>query len=111
MFVRKLILVTVLSSAFATASAQTIRMQVNGLVCAFCAQGIEKRMKKFAATRAVYVSLEHRVVAIELKPGTDVADAQLERAITESGYALVEVTRSEESLAELKARVAREAKP
>jgi copper chaperone CopZ len=48
----------------ATAQAGTIEMTVNGLVCAFCAQGIEKTLRKNAATDDVVVSLEHRLVAI-----------------------------------------------
>ena len=111
MFVRRFVLFVALVLGSAAVSARTIQMQVNGLVCAFCAQGIEKRMKKFDATAGVFVSLEHRIVAIALKEGTDISDAELEHAITESGYALVKVARSDESLADLKARVAREAQP
>ena len=111
MFVRRFLLFAALALMSAAVSARTIQMQVNGLVCAFCAQGIEKRMKKFDATDGVFVSLEHRVVAVALKQGADITDAELERAITESGYALIKVTRSEESLADLKARIARESPP
>ena len=59
----------------ALAAAKTIEMDVNGLVCAFCAQGIEKTMKALPATEAVFVSLEHRIVAVELKDGSDIDDA------------------------------------
>jgi len=48
-------------------SAATIEMTVNGLVCAFCAQGIEKKLKKFPATAEVVVNLEHRLVAVALQ--------------------------------------------
>ena len=64
-------------------------MDVNGLVCAFCAQGIEKTMKKFPATAGVFVSLEHRIVAVELKAGQDITDPALTKAITDAGYKLV----------------------
>ena len=30
--------------------AETIEVTVNGLVCGFCAQGIEKRLRQFPAT-------------------------------------------------------------
>ena len=39
-----------LMGASTLASAKTIEMNVNGLVCAFCAQGIEKTMKGFSQT-------------------------------------------------------------
>lgn len=90
------------------ASAKTIEMNVNGLVCAFCAQGISKTMKSFPATDGVFVSLEHRMVAVHLKDGQDIADAQLRKAITDAGYKLVAVQRTDSSLAEIKERVAKQ---
>jgi mercuric ion binding protein len=90
------------------ASAKTIEMDVNGLVCAFCAQGISKSMKAFPASDGVFVSLEHRLVAVHLKDGQDIADAALRKAIVDAGYKLVAVRRTDESLADIKARVAKE---
>ena len=90
------------------ASAKTIEMDVNGLVCAFCAQGISKTMKTFPASDGVFVSLEHRLVAVHLKDGQDIADAALRKAITDAGYKLVAVRRTDASIAELKARVAKQ---
>lgn len=87
------------------AGARTIEMDVNGLVCAFCAQGIEKAMKRFDATDAVFVSLEHRIVAVALKDGADIDDAALRKAITGAGYALVAIRRTERPLDEIRSRV------
>lgn len=86
------------------ASARTIEMDVNGLVCAFCAQGIEKTMKTFPATQAVYVSLEHRIVAVQLKEGADIDDATLRKAIKDAGYTIVAIRRSDASLDEIRKR-------
>jgi len=97
-----------LAGASSFASAKTIEMDVNGLVCAFCAQGISKTMKSFPASDGVFVSLEHRLVAVHLKDGQDIADAQLRKAITDAGYKLVAVRRTEASLADIKARVAQQ---
>ncbi|WP_313912754.1 heavy-metal-associated domain-containing protein [Tahibacter sp.] len=87
------------------ASATTIEMEVNGLVCAFCAQGIEKTLKGFPATDAVLISLEHRLVAVALKDGTDIGDAELRRALTEAGYTVVGIRRTDASLETLRAGV------
>ena len=89
-------------------SAKTIEMDVNGLVCAFCAQGISKTFKANPATDDVFVSLEHRLVAVHLKDGRDIADADLRKAITDAGYKLVAVHRTDETLAQVKARVAKQ---
>ena len=95
----------ILLSVSAIASATTIEMDVNGLVCAFCAQGIEKTMKTFPAAEAVFVSLENRIVAVQLKGGTDIDDARLRKAITDSGYTVVAIRRTEASIEAIRKRV------
>jgi mercuric ion binding protein len=90
------------------AGAKTIEMDVNGLVCAFCAQGITKTMKTFPASDGVFVSLEHRLVAVHLKDGQDIADPVLRKAITDAGYKLVAIRRTDASIADIKARVGKQ---
>ena len=101
----KTLLCAALLAMASGASAKTIEMDVNGLVCAFCAQGIEKTMKGFPASDGVLVSLEHRLVAVHLKDGQDIDDAALRKAITDAGYKLVAVRRTEDSLSAIKARL------
>ena len=92
------------------ASAGTIEMKVNGLVCGFCAQGIEKTLRRNPATADVFVSLEHRLVAVATREGADIADEELRTALTESGYDVTAITRTQTPLAELRARAAGDAK-
>ena len=88
-----------LASTLATAQAnQSITMKVDGLVCAFCAQGIEKKLKGFAATDGVYVNLEHGIVAMGLKPAQDVPDAELTSTLTDAGYTVKGISRSAQPL-------------
>ena len=102
----KAIVFGLLLGASTLASARTIEMDVNGLVCAFCAQGIEKTLKHFPATQDVFVSLEHRIVAVQLKDGNDIDDAALRKAITDAGYTIVAIHRTDESLQAIRGRVA-----
>ncbi|MBL8521340.1 MAG: heavy-metal-associated domain-containing protein [Betaproteobacteria bacterium] len=85
--------------------AKTIRIEVDGLVCAFCAQGIEKKMKAQPATDKVFVSLEKKVVAVSLKPGQDIADDKLKAEITDAGYVVKGIRRSDESLDDIRKHV------
>ena len=101
-----LILIALLFGVTSTLSAKTIELEVNGLVCAFCAQGIEKSMKQFPATESVFVSLEHRLVAVALKDGQDISDADITAAIKDAGYTTVNVTRSDATLEAIRTRVA-----
>lgn len=89
------------SGAYAT----TIEMGVKGLVCAFCAQGIEKKLRKLPATADVVVSLEQRMVAVALKDGQDIPDAELRKALTDAGYTVTTIQRTETPLATIRGRV------
>lgn len=89
----------------AASSAGTIEMTVNGLVCAFCAQGIEKKLKKFPATADIVVNLEHRLVAVSLKDGQDIADADLRKALTDAGYTVKSIERTDTPIAEVREKL------
>src|SRR5262245_7588843 len=84
------------------ANAGTIEMKVNGLVCGFCAQGIEKTLRKNPATADVFVSLENRLVAVSTKEGQDISDDELRKALTASGYDVKAIERTTTPLAELR---------
>jgi mercuric ion binding protein len=89
--------------------ADTIEMKVYGLVCGFCAQGIDKTLRKNPATADVLVSLEHKLVAVSTREGQDIPDAELTKALTDSGYDVKGITRTRRSLAEIRAEIARPA--
>jgi copper chaperone CopZ len=89
---------------FSSAHAATIEMTVNGLVCGFCAQGIDKTLRKNAATADVFVSLETRLVAVETKPGADIPDATLRKALQDAGYDVKAIARTERSLATIRSQ-------
>src|SRR5262245_45664991 len=88
------------------ARAETIEMTVNGLVCGFCAQGIEKTLRKNPATADVVVSLEDKLVAVATRDGQDIPDAELRRALTASGYDVKAIARTDRPIAEIRARIA-----
>lgn len=101
----KTILAMVLIGSALGANAATIEMEVNGLVCAFCAQGIDKKLRAFPATTDVVVSLEQRLVAVSTKDGQDIADDELKRALTDAGYTVVNIRREGESIDAVRARL------
>src|SRR5688572_11214010 len=84
--------------AASAADAKTIKMEVHGLVCAFCAQGIEKKLRSMAPTKEVFVSLQHRIVAVALKDGQDIPDATLTESLRDAGYDVKAIARVDDSL-------------
>jgi copper chaperone CopZ len=87
------------------ATAETIEMKVNGLVCAFCAQGIEKSFRKNPVVTDVVVSLEDRLVAVEVSPGKDIPDQELHNLLTDAGYDVSAITRTQIPVADIRARL------
>jgi copper chaperone CopZ len=101
----RLIPLALLFGMGAAANAGTIEMKVNGLVCGFCAQGIEKTLRKNPATADVVVSLENRLVAVATKEGQDIPDADLRKALTASGYDVKSIERTATPIDEIRKRV------
>jgi copper chaperone CopZ len=98
MKIRSMTLAALLTLASLASHGKTVKMEVNGMVCAFCAQGIEKKLRAMAPTRDVLVSLEKRVVAVALKEGQDIPDATLTSSLKDSGYDVTSIARVDESL-------------
>ncbi len=102
---KKMLLPLVLATLGGQAlAATTLKVQVNGMVCAFCAQGIEKRLGQLPQTRAVFVDLKQRLVAVEVKDGQTLDPATVGAEIKEAGYAVVAVETLPLSLDEVKAQ-------
>jgi periplasmic mercuric ion binding protein len=78
----------------AAASADTIKASVNGMVCAFCATGIEKTFKAQSEVKTVNVDLQKKLVTIETKEGQTIDDAKLKQLIKNAGYAVVSIERA-----------------
>jgi len=76
-----------------TAYAGTITATVNGLVCAFCATGIEKTFKKQPAVEHIKVDLENKLVTINTKPRQNLDDNTITQLLTDAGYSVTAITR------------------
>jgi periplasmic mercuric ion binding protein len=105
---KKLLLTTIILSALlshVTFAAQTIKANVNGMVCAFCAQGIEKKMRALTQTQDVYVNLKQRVVAVELKDGQTLSQEKVKAIIKDAGYDVTSIEVTEHPVAHIKAEL------
>jgi copper chaperone CopZ len=75
----------------AAVSADTIRATVNGMVCGFCATGIEKTFKAQPEVKTVNVDLNKRLVTVTTKQGQTLDDIKLKKLMTNSGYSVVNI--------------------
>ena len=105
-FITLIALAVLTVPALATTSA---RITVNGMVCAFCAQGIEKRLSKMNATQAVLVDLKKKVVVVEAKDGMTLDEKAISAEIVAAGYEVVHIETVAQSVNEIRAEL--KAKP
>ncbi len=98
-------IITVLFSNVTFAATQTIKATVNGMVCAFCAQGIDKKMRALPQTKDVYVNLKQRIVAVELKDGQMLSNETVKDLIKDAGYDVTSIEMSEHPVAHIKAEM------
>lgn len=92
-------------AALPTLAANSVKVTVNGMVCAFCAQGIEKRIAKMSATKEVFVDLKKKTVAIEAKDGQTLDSKTIAAEIVDAGYDVVKLEPVTQSVAEIKAEL------
>jgi len=100
---RTLIALTLAAMAASSFAATSVKATVNGMVCAFCAQGIEKRLSKLPATQSVHVDLKQKVVVVEAKDGQTLDAKAITAEIIDAGYDVIKLETVEKSAAEIKA--------
>lgn len=103
---KKIIIALVMGiAAISSMAANSVKVTVNGMVCAFCAQGIEKRISKMAATKEVFVDLKKKTVAVEAKDGQILDAKAISAEIVDAGYDVVKIEPVLQSVAEIKAEL------
>ncbi|MCB0416780.1 MAG: heavy-metal-associated domain-containing protein [Bdellovibrionales bacterium] len=73
------------------ANAQTLKVSVNGMVCAFCVQGIERNVGGLPGVKKIKVDLDSHLVTIESKDGEKVDAETVKKAIADSGFNVTKI--------------------
>lgn len=63
-----------------------VHIDVKGMVCAFCVQGLTKTFKKQTEVESVHVSLEKKFVHLKLKKDQSIDSDKVINLIKEAGY-------------------------
>ncbi len=71
----------------------SIRLKVDGMVCPFCAYGLEKRLEAIASIDAVLIRISDGLVQIRTKEDQELTDEALTDAVKKSGFTLTEIER------------------
>jgi copper chaperone CopZ len=102
---KAIITLALAAAALPSLAAESVKATVNGMVCALCAQGIEKRLSELPATKAVFVDLKQRIVAVEAKDGQKIDGKVITAEIADAGYEVVKLEPSQKTVAEIKADI------
>ncbi len=73
----------------------SVRLKVDGMVCPFCAYGLEKRLEEIVSIDAVLIRISDGLVQIRTKEGQELTDEALTDAVKKSGFTLTEIERLE----------------
>jgi copper chaperone CopZ len=71
-----------------------ININVNGMVCDFCAQSIEKVFMKRNEVKGINVNLEDQKVVIYLQEKIDIDDNTISSIFEDAGYTVETINRS-----------------
>ena len=87
MFICAMLIVNALQS-------KIIDIEVEGMVCDFCAQSIEKVFMKRIEVKGINVNLEDQKVVIYLENETDIEDATISTIFEDAGYSVETINRN-----------------
>jgi len=71
-----------------------ISINVNGMVCDFCAQSIEKVFMKRIEVKGINVNLENQKVVIYLKNEADIENNTISTIFEDAGYTIENIDRN-----------------
>ena len=67
-------------------SKNKLTVKVKGMVCAFCAQGIEKNFNKRKEVKKTKVDLDTMEVFIELNKGQSLTEKEIKEIVVDAGF-------------------------
>ncbi len=80
-----LLLLSTPLAAFAD-EATFVEIEVRGMVCAFCVEGLQSSLLKLPGVEGAEVSLKHSLARIELAPEHEPDVEAIKQAIVDAGY-------------------------
>ena len=98
------VIITIVLISLSQTALASMKVTVNGMVCSFCAQGIEKSISKMDETKAVFVDLKNKVVVVEPKEGKTLNEKLISQEIKDSGYDVVKIETIPQTVAQFRAQ-------
>ena len=77
------------------AKKNSVNVDVNGMVCDFCARALEKVFSEKQEVAAIDVDLDNGKISINFNDGASLDDSLIQKLVTNSGYDVVKINRCE----------------
>ena len=74
--------------------AETISVTIRGMVCSFCAQGIEKNFKSESGVEEIFVNLDKDLVKVVTSKDKVLTDLKITSLIESAGFSVSKIERS-----------------
>ncbi len=90
---------TVQAQETSSYTGTTLLVYVDGLACPFCANGLHRRFKKFAAVQSVDVNLDKGVMTLQVKKEKSISKKEIKEQIDNAGFILNRIVVSKKTKA------------
>ena len=84
--VKTIVLSTAITLMPLVSFAATMKADINGLVCAFCAQSLEKVFKKQPEVADINVDLDSKLLTIHFNDGQSMTPEKVNQLVGDAGY-------------------------
>jgi len=71
-----------------------IKVEVKGMVCDFCARGVEKKLKKTNKIKEIKVDLDEGLVSVKLKKDAEIKDSKIRDIMKKNGLEVLKIVRN-----------------
>lgn len=74
-------------------SKKEVNVKVNGMVCSFCTNKLEKSFKEKGEVDQVHVDLDAKNIHVVFKDSKNLTDDEIKKIVTDAGYKVVDLKR------------------
>ena len=70
-----------------------VQVFVKGMVCSFCARGLEKKMKEQKSLASIKIIMKEKLVELTFKPNSTLSDKTLRKIVEDAGLRVDKIVR------------------
>lgn len=92
LLISALLMLSLQSFTFANSKLQSVSVEVNGMVCDFCARSAEKVLTSQDSIDSININLNKKIIHIYFKEGMMLSEESIKDLIRQSGYDVKDIS-------------------